>query len=161
MDFGRVIFVCTSDRKGTPKRTVPYAELRPDHGIVGDAHAGTGHRQVSLLDIGDIRSMEAKLGEGCELEPGAFGENLAIGDIDTRILGVGSRLAIGDATVEITQVGKVCHSRCAIYEQVGDCIMPRHGLFARVLSGGVVGPDAKVSVLSQALRGLPVVTGDA
>lgn len=145
MPEGRVIAVCTSSRRGIPKRWVETAELLAGRGIEGDAHAGSGHRQVSLLDLGDIDAMRAR---GLELAPGAFGENLVITGLDTRTLGIGSRLGVGgEAVLEISQIGKVCHKPCAIYLRTGDCIMPRHGLFASVVAGGRVEPGDGVRVL--------------
>jgi MOSC domain-containing protein YiiM len=140
---GTVLNVCTSTRKGTPKRSVNRAYLCLDSGLDGDAHAGRWHRQVSLLDVADIRTMEAK---GLTVQPGAFGENLVISGIDTGQLGIGSRLSIDNAEIEISQLGKVCHTRCAIYFQTGDCIMPRRGLFARVTRPGAVGAGSAVEV---------------
>jgi molybdopterin adenylyltransferase len=142
---GTVAFVCVSRRRGVPKRAVPRARLLTDHGIEGDSHAGPWHRQVSLLDAADIEDMRAR---GLALEPGAFGENLGVRDLDLGLLGVGSRLAVGDAELEVTQVGKTCHTRCAIYVRAGDCIMPRLGLFARVVRGGEVAEGATVEVLA-------------
>jgi len=139
-----------SERKGTQKHAVPSALLRADHGLEGDAHAGPGHRQVSLLHSADIDLMRAK---GLELEPGAFGENLVVSGLDIDALGLGSRLAVGDAELEITQIGKECHSRCAIYHTTGDCIMPRRGRFAVVLRGGEVTSGAPVRVLWQVTPG--------
>jgi MOSC domain-containing protein YiiM len=127
-----------------PKQAVPSAELRKDLGLVGDAHAGSGHRQVSLLQESDIAGMR---GQGFELAPGAFGENLVIDGLDWGKLEVGVCLQLGQAVLEITQIGKECHNRCAIYEQAGDCIMPRSGVFARVLRGGEVRPGTQVMVL--------------
>lgn len=139
-----------SERKGTQKHAVPSALLRADHGLEGDAHAGPGHRQVSLLHSADIDLMRAK---GLELEPGAFGENLVVSGLDIDALGLGSRLAVGEAELEITQIGKECHSRCAIYHTTGDCIMPRRGRFAVVLRGGEVTSGAPVRVLRQVTPG--------
>jgi MOSC domain-containing protein YiiM len=141
---GTILNVCVSARKGTPKRAVERVFLRRDHGLDGDAHAGPWHRQVSLLDADDISDMKAK---GLTLKPGAFGENVVISGLDTRHLGIGSRLRLGEAEVEITQIGKVCHSRCAIYYQAGDCIMPRHGLFASVTRDGAVHAGTAAEVL--------------
>ncbi len=141
---GVVAFVCVSERRGIPKRAVEGARLVADHGIEGDAHAGSWHRQVSLLDAADIDGMRSA---ELELEPGAFGENLVVSGLDLAALGVGSRLAVGEAELVISQVGKVCHSRCAIYVRTGDCIMPRRGLFARVVNGGEVATGDAVEVL--------------
>ncbi|RMF83020.1 MAG: MOSC domain-containing protein [Nitrospirae bacterium] len=142
---GTVRFVCTSKKKGMVKHPVPRARLVADHGVEGDAHAGPGHRQVSLLLEADIDAQRAL---GLELEPGAFGENLVVTGLPLARIGIGSRLAIGEAEVEITQIGKVCHDRCAIYYRTGDCIMPRLGVFGRVVAGGEVAPGAPVRVLS-------------
>ncbi len=141
---GKILNVCISTRKGTPKRAVERVFLRRHHGLEGDAHAGPWHRQVSLLDAGDISDMKAK---GLTLKPGAFGENLVISGLNTRHLGIGSRLRLDEAEVEISQIGKVCHTRCAIYYQAGDCIMPRHGLFASVTREGAVHAGSAVEVV--------------
>ncbi len=150
MSTGIVEQVCVSERKGTQKHAVPAAVLRADHGLEGDAHAGPGQRQVSLLHDADIDLMRAK---GLELEPGAFGENLVVSGLDIDVLGLGSRLAVGEAELEITQIGKECHSRCAIYHTTGDCIMPRRGRFAVVLRGGEVASGTPVRVLRQITPG--------
>ena len=113
-------------------------------GIEGDAHAGSWHRQVSLLAHRNVEEMRAK---GLKLKPGAFGENLVVDGIDLDGLGVGSQLRVGPVLLELTQVGKVCHTRCAIYYSTGDCIMPRTGLFACVLEGGEVNAGDAVSVV--------------
>jgi MOSC domain-containing protein YiiM len=147
---GTVEQVCVSEHKGIQKHAVASAMLRADHGLEGDAHAGPGHRQVSLLHSADIDLMRAK---GLELEPGAFGENLVVSGLEIDALGLGSRLAVGEAELEITQIGKECHSRCAIYHTTGDCIMPRRGRFAVVLRGGKVTSGAPVRVLRQITPG--------
>ena len=139
----KVLNVCTSRRKGVPKRAVETAVLRENHGLEGDAHAGFDHRQVSLLSTADIDEMRAK---GLKLKPGAFGENLVISGLDTDALGLGSRLSVGLAELEISQIGKECHDRCAIYHITGDCIMPRSGLFAVVVRGGEVSRGSAVEV---------------
>ncbi len=139
---GTVVAVCQSEVTGQPKTTVDSGVLRAGHGLEGDAHAGTWHRQVSLLSEADIDYMRDK---GLELEPGAFGENLVIRGLDLEALEVGARLRLGeDAVVQITQRGKECHTRCAIYYRAGDCIMPRKGLFAQVNQGGAVAPGDAV-----------------
>jgi molybdenum cofactor synthesis domain-containing protein len=143
MPAGEVLHVCVSDRKGTAKSPVPGAILREDHGLEGDAHAGPGHRQVSLLSDADIETMRAR---GLSLQPGAFGENLVVAGVALDKLGIGTRLRIGPTELEITQIGKVCHQRCAIFHQAGDCIMPRAGLFARVVTGGAVTSGVPVAV---------------
>lgn len=132
---GIVRAVCLSQARGTEKTNVGHAELRPDWGLVGDAHAGHWHRQVSLLSADKIAAFNA---QGANVQPGAFGENLVVEGIDFRALPVGTRLRCGQALLEVTQIGKECHSHCAIYHRVGDCIMPREGVFAKVLAGGPV-----------------------
>ena len=133
--MGKLIAICTSEKKGTQKQQVESAVLREDYGIEGDAHAGNWHRQVSLLGLEKIESFRER---GAEVEFGAFGENLVIEGFDFRNLPVGTRFRIGDVLLEMTQIGKECHTHCAIYHMVGDCIMPREGVFAKVLEGGEV-----------------------
>lgn len=152
MSNGVLRFVCTSTRKGIPKAAVDRVELRAGHGIVGDAHAGSWHRQVSLLDEADIDSMRAK---GLDLQPGAFGENFVVRGVDLEALGIGTVLGLGEAELSMTQIGKVCHSHCAIYFQSGDCIMPRMGVFAEVRRSGEVAPGAEVRVVEGVPRSVP------
>ena len=133
--MGKLIAICTSEKKGTQKQQVETAVLREDHGIEGDAHAGNWHRQVSLLGLEKIEAFRER---GAEVEFGAFGENLVIEGFDFRNLPVGTRFRIGEALLEMTQIGKECHTHCAIYHMVGDCIMPREGVFAKVLKGGEI-----------------------
>ncbi len=132
---GKVIAVCISEHKGTQKTEVPSIKLVPEWGIEGDAHAGKWHRQVSLLALEKIEAFRAK---GAKVDNGAFGENIIVEGFDLRTLPVGTRFRIGDALLELTQIGKECHTHCAIYHQVGDCIMPREGVFTIVLEGGEV-----------------------
>lgn len=142
---GKLEAICTSRHKGTPKTSVPTAQLRHDHGIEGDAHAGPWHRQVSLLAHEHIEAF--KLSGRLELRPGAFAENLVVSGLEWGSLGLGSQVRIGEsALLSITQLGKTCHHHCAIYDQTGDCIMPRVGLFARVLADGVVAVGDAVTV---------------
>jgi cyclic pyranopterin phosphate synthase len=131
----KVEAVCLAAEKGVQKHEVPEITLRADHGIVGDAHAGPWHRQVSLLAEEDVDTMRAK---GLELAAGAFGENIVTRGVDWSQARVGETIQIGDVLLEITQIGKECHNHCAIYAAVGDCIMPRQGIFARVLKGGTI-----------------------
>ena len=132
---GKVVAVCVSEKKGTQKTEVPSITLIPDWGIEGDAHAGKWHRQVSLLALEKIDDFRKR---GAEVESGAFGENIIVEGFDLRTLPVGTRFRIGDALLELTQIGKECHDHCAIYHQVGDCIMPREGVFTEVKEGGAV-----------------------
>ncbi len=134
-DTGRVIAVCISEKKGTQKTEVPSIKLVPEWGIEGDAHAGNWHRQVSFLALEKIEDFRAR---GADVDFGAFGENIIAEGFDFRSLPVGTRFRIGDALLELTQIGKECHTHCAIYHQVGDCIMPREGVFTVVLEGGTV-----------------------
>jgi len=131
---GRIKAISISERKGTSKVNVPEADLQAGLGIVGDAHAGAGHRQVSLLAVEAIDTLREK---GAHVSPGDFAENLTIESLDLSALTVGGKLRVGaSAELEVTQRGKQCHGRCAIFEKVGDCIMPRDGVFARVTRSG-------------------------
>ncbi|MBO7666865.1 MAG: MOSC domain-containing protein, partial [Firmicutes bacterium] len=119
----------------TQKHYVEQAELKVDHGIVGDAHAGNWHRQVSLLNKEKIDDFRAR---GAKVNDGAFGENIIVEGIDFKTLPIGTRYRSGDVLLEMTQIGKECHSHCAIYAAMGDCIMPREGVFCKVLQGGTL-----------------------
>ena len=143
--LGQVVAVSISDRKGIKKKNVDQGFLVEQSGLEGDAHAGDGHRQISLLAQESIDKIKAK---GLDVTPGDFAENITTTGVVLEKLAVGTRLQIGDrALVEITQIGKVCHNRCAIFHQVGDCVMPREGIFARILNGGPIRPgDAIVRV---------------
>ncbi|MHC4226938.1 MAG: MOSC domain-containing protein [Planctomycetota bacterium] len=142
---GRIKAISVSTEKGTQKTNVPTAELRIDLGIVGDAHAGKWHRQVSLLAFESIEKMVAM---GANVSPGNFAENITTEGIDLLKLSLGGRLRLGrDVELEVTQFGKKCHSRCEIFEQVGDCIMPREGIFAKVISPGRINVGDVIEVL--------------
>jgi MOSC domain-containing protein YiiM len=143
---GTVLAVCTSQRKGIRKRNVEQAELRPDWGIVGDAHAADWHRQVSLLAWESIEKMREL---GLNVNAGSFAENITTQGLSLVDLPVGTRLRLGQALVEVTQIGKVCHERCAIYFQAGDCVMPREGIFVRVHGGGQVKVGDSVEILDR------------
>ena len=136
--------VCISEQKGMQKHPMDRVVLRPHHGIVGDAHAGDWHRQVSLLSKESVDAMQAKV--AVPLLPGAFAENILCEGIRLRTLPVGTRLRVGTALCEITQIGKECHADCAIRRQAGDCVMPREGVFAAVLEAGEARPGDEVSV---------------
>jgi MOSC domain-containing protein YiiM len=118
--------------------------LRVDWGLEGDAHAGKWHRQVSLLALESIQKMQAM---GLKVGPGSFAENITTSGLVLHTLPVGTRMRIGETLVEVTQIGKVCHDRCAIYHQAGDCVMPREGIFVRVLEGGPVQTGDRIEVL--------------
>lgn len=145
MGQGTIVAVCTSEEKHVQKSEVEEIVLSQDHGIEGDAHAGFDHRQVSLLGEDSIEKMRAK--GLAELPPGAFGENLVTEGVELLSLEVGDRLEVDDEVVlEVTQIGKECVDRCAIYYQVGDCVMPREGIFARVISGGRIRPGDEIRI---------------
>lgn len=141
--MGQVIAVCTSPEKGTQKKNIGSARLLTDWGLRGDAHGGKWHRQVSLLSYDRVEEFRAR---GANVSPGAFGENLLVAGIDFKSLPVGARLRCNEVELEVTQIGKECHAHCAIYRQVGDCIMPREGVFARVLHGGMISMGDEMTV---------------
>ena len=135
--------VCVSVKKGEKKISRESIELRPDYGVAGDAHAGSG-RQVSLLALDALERMRAKLPS---LTPGDFAENINVEGLEELHLAVGNRLTAGDSVLlEVTQIGKECHSGCAIMRQVGSCVMPKEGIFAKVLTGGTVRPGDRVAL---------------
>jgi len=143
---GRVIEVSVSTEKGVPKENVHRGRILLGHGLEGDAHAGAWHRQVSLLAVESIRKMREA---GLSVKPGDFAENLTTEGIDLPGLPVGTHLKVGEEVIlEVTQIGKQCHTGCAIFQQMGQCIMPKEGIFARVLQGGTV----QVGDLLQALK---------
>ena len=142
-----ILAICISDRKGTQKYRIPEGTFIEDHGIEGDAHAGKWHRQVSLLSAEKIEEFRKK---GVQVEYGAFGEKLVVEGCDLRSLPVGTRFAIGNVLLEMTQIGKECHDHCAIYNVTGDCIMPREGVFAKVLRGGRVREGDTLDVIPAA-----------
>ena len=134
-EMGKIIGICISEKRGTAKHEIEEAILAKDWGIQGDAHAGHWHRQVSLLSYQKIEEFRKK---GADIELGAFGENLIVSGYDFRNLAVGTRFQCGEAVLEMTQIGKECHSHCEIYKRMGECIMPREGVFAIVLHGGMI-----------------------
>lgn len=142
MSAGKVVAVCTSTRKGMPKKDVGEGIFQEGFGLVGDAHGGDWHRQVSLLSMEEIDTMKNK---GVDVAPGSFAENITTEGIDLRGVQVGDELRVGsEVRLEVTQIGKECHTRCAIYHTVGSCIMPEYGIFARVLTGGRVATGDEV-----------------
>jgi MOSC domain-containing protein YiiM len=138
---GKVVAVSTSGRKGEKKTPVPSVTLLEEHGVRDDAHAGPGHRQVSLLASESVEKMR---GRGLTVGPGDFAENVLVEGFDLLGVRVGDRIRVGEAVLEISQIGKECHNRCAIFLQAGDCVMPREGVFARVIRGGKVEPGDAV-----------------
>lgn len=133
--MAKVVAVCISERKGTVKHPVDQIELKKDHGIVGDAHAGNWHRQVSLLANESVETMRVKFPD---IPIGAFAENILTEGIELKTLPIGTKLKIGPVLLEVTQIGKECHADCAIRKQVGDCVMPREGIFSVVLEEGSI-----------------------
>ena len=134
--MAKIVAVCTSEKKGMRKKNIGEAMLKANYGIEGDAHAGDWHRQVSLLAIESIKKMQDM---GLDVHPGDFAENLTTEGIDLVSLHLGTKLKLGETALgEVTQIGKECHTRCAIYYQAGDCVMPKEGIFIRVLQGGPI-----------------------
>lgn len=145
--MGTVIAVCVSKEKGTQKENVGTATFIEDWGIQGDAHAGKWHRQVSLLSHEKIEAFRAR---GAQVSDGAFGENLVVSGIDFRALPLGTKFQCNDVVLELTQIGKECHNGCEIYKIMGDCIMPREGVFTRVLHGGTISVGDTLRILDDA-----------
>ena len=142
---GRVVAISISKKKGIPKTNVPSAKLIENHGIEGDIHAGNWHRQVSFLAVESIDKMR-KAGLP-KLRPGAFAENITTEFIDIPNIQIGSKIRIGkDAVLEITQIGKECHTKCAIFVKVGNCVMPTEGIFAKVITGGQIFVDDPITI---------------
>ena len=142
--MAQVLAVCISENKGERKKPVEAVELRENHGIVGDAHAGEWHRQVSLLAQESIDKMRAL---GLDVTAGDFAENITTSGIDLVSLPVGTRLQAGETLLEVTQIGKECHTRCAIFYQAGDCVMPKEGIFVKVITGGMIRPGDGITTL--------------
>ncbi len=140
----QLLAVCMSKNKGERKTPVTEVTLRENHGIVGDAHAGDWHRQISLLAKESIDKMRAL---GLDVDNGDFAENLTTEGIDLPKLPIGTQLQVGESLLEVTQIGKECHNRCAIYYQAGDCVMPKEGIFAKVLKEGILRPGDAVTII--------------
>lgn len=144
--MGIVKAVCISEKKGTAKRNVGECRFIEDWGLENDAHAGKWHRQVSLLSFDEVEKFRAR---GANVADGAFGENLLVQGFDFKTFPVGTVFECNDVVLEMTQIGKQCHSECEIFHQVGDCIMPREGVFARVLHGGIIKEGDELRVREQ------------
>ena len=144
--MAKVIAVCISEKRGLPKTEKPYIETQVNHGIIGDAHAGDWHRQISLLAIESINTMRDL---GFDLKNGAFAENIITQGIILAKLPVGTLLQVGKTQLEITQIGKECHSDCAIIQATGKCIMPKEGVFAKVMVGGRIASGDAISILEK------------
>ena len=142
--MGKILAICISEKRGTAKFEIPQAEAKVDWGIVGDAHGGNWHRQISLLSFEKIEDFRNR---GANVDFGAFGENLVVEGFDLKMLPVGTRFIIGEVELELTQIGKECHSHCAIYHSVGDCIMPREGVFTKVIRGGVIKVGDEITMI--------------
>jgi MOSC domain-containing protein YiiM len=142
--MARVEAVCISENKGERKKPAESVTLRENHGIVGDAHAGDWHRQVSLLATESIDKMRAL---GLNVTAGDFAENITTNGIELVSLPIGSRLQVGGTLLEVTQIGKECHTRCAIFYQAGDCVMPKEGIFAKVITGGTIKPGDEIETV--------------
>ncbi len=139
----QVLAVCISEKKGTVKHPVPEIQLKIDHGIVGDAHAGNWHRQVSLLAGESVELMRQRFPD---IPTGAFAGNILTRGIALSTLPVGTKLRVGQVLLQVTQIGKECHADCAIRRQVGDCVMPREGIFTRVLEEGSIHPGDEITI---------------
>lgn len=142
--MANVFAVCISEEKGTPKHELDQICLQEGHGILGDAHAGNWHRQVSLLGLESVKKVKAVLPD---LAPGAFAENILTSGLTLYSLPVGTQIRVGEAILEITQIGKECHQGCAIRRLTGDCVMPREGVFAVVLKGGTVRKGDEIALV--------------
>ena len=141
----KIVSIAVSRKKGTPKTPVDEAFISQEHGLEGDAHAGPWHRQVSLLAQESIDKMRAL---GLDVNAGDFAENITTSGIDLVSLPIGTRLQVGETLLEVTQIGKECHTRCAIFYQAGDCVMPKEGIFVRVIRGGTVKAGDGVTILT-------------
>ncbi len=142
--MGTIKAVCTSNVKGIQKSEQHSIELRPDWGIEGDAHAGNWHRQVSLLSFEAIENFKEL---GAEVGNGAFGENIIVEGFDLKALPIGTRFRSNSTVLKLTQIGKKCHAHCAIYHKMGDCIMPREGVFCKVINGGVITVGDSIEII--------------
>ena len=144
--MAKIAAICISEIRGIQKHEIPEAYLRAGHGIEGDAHAGSWHRQVSLLSVDSVAKLQEKL--DFELKHGAFAENILVEGMAVHTLPVGTRLRIGEALCEVTKIGKECHSDCAIRKAAGDCVMPREGIFVKVLESGRIAKGDAVEVVA-------------
>ena len=142
-----VVAICISEVRGIQKHEMPEAFFRADHGIEGDAHAGNWHRQVSLLGVDSVAKLQEKL--DFKLKNGAFAENVLVEGMTVYELPVGTKLRIGEALCEVTQIGKECHNDCAIRKAAGDCVMPREGIFVKVLESGAVKKGDSVEIVNE------------
>ena len=150
MALMKIVSIAKSKKKGTRKIPVDEVQVLSDHGIEGDAHAGPWHRQVSFLAS---ESIEKAREQGLNVTFGDFAENIATAGIDWKNIPIGTKMRLGESVlVEITQIGKECHNKCAIYYQAGDCIMPKEGMFAKVITGGIIRTGDRIQVLNSYVR---------
>ena len=145
-NMGRIVAICTSKEKGLQKEEVFSCEIKENHGIIGDAHAGNWHRQISFLDKEDIDEFNKK---GANVINGAFGENFIVEGIDVKNLPIGTWLKCGEVIFELTQKGKACHDKCVIYKKMGECIMPKKGTFAKVIHGGKITKGDEITIMDR------------
>lgn len=146
----KIVSIAISKKRGTPKTQVEEISVISDHGIEGDAHAGPWHRQLSFLASESIDKARA---QGLDVTFGDFAENIATSGVDWNKIPIGTRLRLGDsALVEVTQIGKECHNKCAIYHKVGDCIMPSEGIFSRVINGGKIRVGDKIIIVNNSCK---------
>lgn len=143
---GTIVGVCTSPKRGTVKKNIHHARIVEGWGIENDAHGGDWHRQISLLSYDRVKEFNAR---GAAVEDGAFGENLLIEGIDCAKLPVGTHLRCGEIELEVTQIGKECHTHCEIYHRMGECIMPRQGIFTKVIHGGEIKEGDEIVVMEE------------
>ena len=143
--MAEILAVCISEKKGEQKHPVDQVELKENWGIVGDAHAGNWHRQVSLLSVDSVAKLQEKL--SFELKHGAFAENILVEGMAVHTLPVGTKLRRGSALCEVTQIGKECHNDCAIRKAAGDCVMPREGIFVKVLESGEIKTGDEIEIV--------------
>ena len=142
--MGIIKAVCISEKRGTDKKNIHKREVIKGFGLKNDAHGGDWHRQVSLISFEKIEEFKKR---GGDVVDGSFGENLIVTEIELTKLPIGTKLKINDVVLEVTQIGKECHSHCEIFKKVGDCIMPREGIFARVLVGGFIEEGDTIQVV--------------
>ena len=157
--MGRIVAVCISEKKGTVKKDVGECRMIEDYGLENDAHAGSG-RQVSLLSYEKVEAFRKRSGGAVELPPGVFGENLLIEGFDLKNCPVGTRFKSGEVLLEITQIGKQCHSGCEIMKKTGECIMPTEGVFAKVLKGGTVKNGDEIEKIRAPFRAAIITASD-
>jgi MOSC domain-containing protein YiiM len=141
--MGKIVAICMSEKKGTQKKEINEINLVENFGLEGDAHGGNWHRQVSLLSYESVEDFKKK---GAEVDFGSFGENLIVQGIDFPSLAVGKRITGENFELEVTQIGKECHTRCSIYAKMGDCIMPKEGVFAKVIKGGKIKKNDTIKI---------------